>query len=1114
MATLGVALLVCAAVFAPAPAFAANPHTAVTNEGSNCSQCHVPHQAAVGNGILRDVAGTGGDYTPVTFCYGCHDGVAAVNVKTGLTNGSFEGLSGHSVEAVDTGDGDLTNVCSDCHYPHADSSTRFRLAETTITVTLPDDSTVDRAVTGADNSWCFACHDDQNSWWVSAASGRTTAQYDALIPAPSLNATGYPTTGTFPGETVYGTPAKNAHANIPAGSMDDWAIASREATRVAGDCLWCHSGHRGLSEYDGLVGKFGASTALTKDTVDGEYAEVCFICHKTDGLVTAPDIASAALGDPVDSGHTVRTAGGLYAPGAPLPCYECHNPHGSTRGNTANISDALGQNLDPRDPAITENATNGATTEKVRQFCFSCHVTYDVDPETGRPWAWNSVSGAYESVSTTAEAIGLMRNVEVNVNDFRLPMVNGHNVGDTTRSCYECHGDVHKPMSGTSEGGVECSVCHSALNGMTNDTNTYHHVLDDPNWDQAPGAYDPDTGTYSAGTYPTSTSSLSCVSCHVDHSAYEPLPADDTRADGKAFSLRSDATVANSAPSNTDDTLCLSCHTEERARNTTGQRANEITETVVWKIDAALWSTSPHNYDSPGPFNDGSVFNANCAKCHGNLQGTLSSGKFSVHMSAEQRLLNALGDTVAISLAVNEEQMCFRCHSKVEDFSANGGSLPGIPKSSDYKDWYGTQDMTESNVAIYEMMDPAVNDNGHKPADYSSTGLGGHLLSDADETQAYLSANKHVECADCHNHHVVGNARHEWGTSNVVSAAIQGVTGQGYKSGTGLGLEALETLNMPSDAVVNAQLEWKGSTNGYALREFSICFKCHSSANSLSGVSQLPAWGGTKTGAVTTDRWTNVARDFNVGNQSRHPVVATLSGRYDVNADGVVADDGTETIPGYADTTTYGTSKVAAGQLDATIWTPGETMYCSDCHGNENSPLPTDPTAINFTQGPHGSSVEYSLRGPNTSWPYQPNGTTLWTLNAAATAAGNGTANGDDPFCANCHPSITANKVHARNPTHKGSACVNCHILVPHGGGMSRLLGDGDGDGDANIYEAGEMPARYAFNNDKSKSYISGFRKRTDPTTYTNTDCTVTAASGSACTGGHSNVHNPAFEQW
>jgi len=93
---------------------------------------------ATGDAILKDVAGTGGDLTPVTFCYGCHDGSAAVNVKTGVNNATFEGLSGHSVEAVDGADGDLTNVCSDCHEPHADTARRFRLAETTITVTLPN----------------------------------------------------------------------------------------------------------------------------------------------------------------------------------------------------------------------------------------------------------------------------------------------------------------------------------------------------------------------------------------------------------------------------------------------------------------------------------------------------------------------------------------------------------------------------------------------------------------------------------------------------------------------------------------------------------------------------------------------------------------------------------------------------------------------------------------------------------------------------------------------------------------------------------------------------------------------------------------------------------------
>ncbi|MHB1019588.1 MAG: cytochrome c3 family protein [Coriobacteriia bacterium] len=1081
--------------FAAEPLTGGSPHAVTTRDSSYCGECHVPHEAGSDQYILRFEST--GEFSQKAFCYTCHDGGLAANAKTGLTNASFwtTGTSGHFLEERGenaTPAANLTDACTSCHYPHADSTTRMRLPQETIN---------GKTVTGADNTWCFACHDDAQSWWVSVdALNRDTTDYTDLIPTPSLNATGYPLVGTFPGQTVYGTPAKNAHASIPAGSMDDWAMASREATRVAGDCLWCHSGHRGVSEYDGLVGKFGASTDQVKDTVNGEYAEVCFTCHKVDGLVPAPDIASAALGDAADSGHTIRTDDARYPKGSPLPCYECHNPHGSTRNNTANISDALGQNLDPRDPADPLNV--GASKEKVRQFCFSCHVTYDVDPLTTRPWAWDSVAGAYVAVTDGATAIGLPRNVAVGVNDLRLPMANGHNVGDTDRACYECHGDVHKPMSGTSNGGVKCSVCHSALNGMVNDTNTYHHVLDDPNWDQAPGTYV--GGVYGTTPYPTSQDSLSCVSCHVDHSAYEPLPADDSRADGKGYSLRDSATVANPTPSNTDDTLCLSCHSVERARNTTGQKANTIQETNVWLIDEEWWATSPHNYDSPGPFNDGSTFNANCAKCHGNLQGTLSSGKFSVHMSAEQRLLNALGDTVAINLAINEEQMCFRCHSKAADFTANGGSLPGIPKPSDFVDWYGTQQMTESNVAIYEMMDPAINNNGHKPADYPSAGVGGHLLSDVDETQAYLSANKHVECADCHNHHVVGQARHTWGTSNVVSAAIQGVTGQGFKSGTGVGLEALENISWPSDAVVNAQLEWKGSSAGYALREFSICFKCHSSANSLAGVSQLGAWGGTKTGAVTTNRWTNVAQDFNVGNQSRHPVIATLSGRYDVNADGVVADDGSETIPGYTDTTSYGTSKVYAGQLDATIWTPGDTMYCSDCHGNENSPLPTDPTAVNFTQGPHGSSVEYSLRGPNTWWPKDPNGN-LWTLGTAGTAAANGTANGDDPFCANCHPSITANKVHARNTTHRNSACVNCHILVPHGGGMSRLLGDGDG----------AMPARYAYNNDKRTMMISSFTKRLDPATYTRGDCRVTTAA-TACSGGtaHTAGSDPAKENW
>lgn len=1087
---LGIAFLMTALVLlTPAQAHAAglSPHSPYTNETKVCAECHKPHQAS-GRSILRGRGDLTDGFDGVKFCFGCHDGTVAVNVKTGLSNASFDGESGHALEARtwSRAGGDLTDACSSCHAPHEDIAKRPRIPVRSIDVTMPGGSVQERMVTGADNTWCFACHDDEDSWYRSLGKG----PYPSLS-SPSRDASGYPVLGAYPGKTVYADPAKNAHTNIPAGSMADWAIAGREATRVAGDCLWCHSGHRGKNKYDGLLDTFGPSSAEASDTVDGRYAAMCFWCHAPDGLVEAPDIKTAVTGDPAESGHTVGTVGGTYPKNSPLPCYECHNPHGSSRGNKVNISDALGQNLDPRDPSDPANV--GASVEKVRQFCFSCHVTYDADAATGRPWAWDSLSGAYVPVSQSDKVAGLVRNAAIGANALRLPMADGHQKADTARSCYECHGDVHRPMGGVSEGGVKCSVCHTALNGMVDDTTTYHHVLDDPDWDQAPGK---------DGSYPTSKTSLSCVSCHVDHSDYEPLPGSDPdRADGKAFSLRDSATVSRPGATNSDASVCLGCHTEERERNIAGQKANVITETKVWKLDAGLWASSPHNYETSGSFNDGSVFKANCAKCHGTLEGTLSSGKFSVHLSSEQRLLNALGDPEAAQLPVIEEQMCFRCHSKTGDFSVNGGTLPGIPKSDDFMDWYGTEEMKKSSVVIYAQMHIGSNTSGHKPHLYANK----HLLSDTDETQAYLSTNKHVECADCHNHHVVGRARHEFGSTNAVSDAIRGVRGIAFDA------NALSTIDYPTDAQVNARLSAKSSSD----YEYEICLKCHSSANTNYNTS---IWGGTKTSVsnvgnakpynwpsytgpstpVVTPRWTNVAADFSLGNQSRHPVIAPL--------------------PATDPSTSYGTNRVTAGQLSAG-WKPGDTLYCSDCHGDPNAPTPwlldangnvvldangepvINPAMADYAQGPHGSSVAYSLRGPRTDWPVAtkgPNAGELITVNMLNSGY-------DNCFCSNCHPGVRVNKVHGGGQgKHAAAACINCHTLIPHGGGMSRLIGDGDGD----------MPARFSYNNDKRTSYVASFKKSSSPDGYTKNSCTLTSYGISACGGQHTQGSSQSMENW
>ncbi|RMF80850.1 MAG: cytochrome C, partial [Nitrospirae bacterium] len=149
---------------------------------------------------------------------------------------------------------------------------------------------------------------------------------------------------------------------------------------------------------------------------------------------------------------------------------------------------------------------------------------------------------------------------------------------------------------------------------------------------------------------------------------------------------------------------------------------------------------------------------------------------------------------------------------------------------------------------------------------------------------------------------------------------------------------------------------------------------------------------------------------------------------------------------------------------------PGnQTMMCSDCHDN-------DDTAAAAIQGPHGSAAQFLLRGPNTAWPnLQPN-----QYNSS--------------FCANCHNS--ANNVHSKGDHNKGGVyCYSCHIVIPHGGKMSRLIGDRNS----------AMPPRYAYNGDINTMQIQSFTKASSYNNYNKSNCQA------ACAGDH---RNPASENW
>ena len=279
-------------------------------------------------------------------------------------------------------------------------------------------------------------------------------------------------------------------------------------------------------------------------------------------------------------------------------------------------------------------------------------------------------------------------------------------------------------------------------------------------------------------------------------------------------------------------------------------------------------------------------------------------------------------------------------------------------------------------------------------------------------------ASRHAECVDCHNPHKANNTPARVGTASWYPTTVDGTSNLTAKSGALTGVTGVQPT-WPAIWTVPTTF----TTQESSTYEYQICFKCHSywALSDADGITTYTTLSGT---AFVTDQ----AMEFNPNNKSAHPVVVTLNNQ----------------------TGSTGTKPLAATQLSAPWVTNrgNQTMYCSDCHGTDNE-------ASGDPKGPHGSSYKYLLKGTNKYWPTNASGA-LYTL-------GNNPTNNNHLaglFCLNCHPvqSATGASVNNVHNEHDGSqlgnvACIRCHILVPHGGKMSRLIGDNDG----------AMPARYAY---------------------------------------------------
>jgi Doubled CXXCH motif (Paired_CXXCH_1) len=310
---------------------------------------------------------------------------------------------------------------------------------------IPSKKINDVAVTVSGPATCLACHDKDNSWFGSGYPSTS---------APTRDATGYPVSGTWPGPATY-TSTTNAHRLIP--ETTQTISAGTDVKRQEGDCLYCHAAHRGANAYDGLLTTYTVpvQSTLASDKADGSYAALCFTCHggtTPSGFAATPvDIKRFATASGGYGGHSVVTAGGTMPVGAPLPCFECHNPHGSKRDNASQISDERGGSLET------------STAAGVRQFCFTCHSTNDTVA------GWDSASG-YVPVTSSDKIVGLPRDGAL----LRLPSGVGHNEIDTD-SCYVCHGNsyaangnnVHNPSA---DGSLTIASVDTSGTLLTSDT--------------------------------------------------------------------------------------------------------------------------------------------------------------------------------------------------------------------------------------------------------------------------------------------------------------------------------------------------------------------------------------------------------------------------------------------------------------------------------------------------------------------------------------------------------------------------------------------------------------------------------------------------------------------
>jgi len=193
----------------------------------------------------------------------------------------------------------------------------------------------------------------------------------------------------WPGETVYTDPSVVGAGRFASPHNNDPDMP-RIDPQGNGSCLNCHNVHGSGNPFDMLVSEYGGIGGFDEPTYPRQYT-LCFDCHSMFGP-TGMDAEGRFIADYYDptvnndgwAGHQIRMNPDVALSwpahiqvGDKLPCYDCHNPHGSRGYNGQGANAFLISDERPGWMNLTNTLTD---PQQNRRFCFGCHIPADGIP--------------------------------------------------------------------------------------------------------------------------------------------------------------------------------------------------------------------------------------------------------------------------------------------------------------------------------------------------------------------------------------------------------------------------------------------------------------------------------------------------------------------------------------------------------------------------------------------------------------------------------------------------------------------------------------------------------------------------------------------------------------